>query len=258
MATEGNCNNMMPSMQSTFMKTGKILSFARRYPIPVFAIAGLISGAMCSYIINQPDVGRWVWLLTLIIGGIPVVWETGKEILLRRHFASDIIAALAIVAAILTNEALPGVVIVIMQTGGKALEDYAFRRASSSLDELMSRSPRIAHRKKMRQTNTINDHNSHVYDQSLEEINVADTRIGDLLVVRPGDLIPVDGIIISGQAQIDESALTGEPLPKKRVLVMKYLAGTVNTAGSVFEMQTTKVSDESQYAKDGTTSAQGS
>jgi cation transport ATPase len=242
---------MMPSMQSTFMKICKILSFARRYPIPVFAIAGLIFGAICSYIINQPDVGRWVWLLTLIIGGIPVVWETSKEILLRRHFASDIIAALAIVAAILTNEALPGVVIVIMQTGGKALEDYAFRRASSSLDELMSRSPRVAHRKKLRQTNSNNDdHNSHVYDdQSLEEINVADIRIGDLLVVRPGDLIPVDGIIISGQAQIDESALTGEPLPKKKGIGDEVFSGTVNTAGSVFEMQTTKVSDESQYAK---------
>ncbi|HEY6883472.1 MAG TPA: HAD-IC family P-type ATPase [Nitrososphaeraceae archaeon] len=234
------------------MKICKILSFARRYPIPVFAIAGLIFGAICSYIINQPDMGRWVWLLTLIIGGIPVVWETGKEILLRRHFASDIIAALAIVAAILTNEALPGVVIVIMQTGGKALEDYAFRRASSSLDELMSRSPRVAHRKKLRQTNTNNDdhNNRHAYDdQSLEEINVTDIRIGDLLVVRPGDLIPVDGIIISGQAQIDESALTGEPLPKKKGIGDEVFSGTINTAGSLFEMRTTKVSDESQYAK---------
>ena len=168
---------MVPSMQLTSINTGKILSFARRYPIPVFAISGLLLGTICSYIINRPDVGGWIWFLTLIIGGIPVVWQTGKEILLRHHFASDIIAALAIVAAILTNEALPGVVIVIMQTGGKALEDHAFRRASSSLDELMTRSPRIAHRKKLRESNTNNDHNSHVYDQSLDEINVTDIRV---------------------------------------------------------------------------------
>ncbi len=84
--------------------------------------------------------------MTLIIGGIPVVWGTIKG-MIHRHFASDIVAMLAIIAAILTNEALPGVVIVIMQTGGKALEDYAFRRASSSLDELMARSPRFAYRK---------------------------------------------------------------------------------------------------------------
>ena len=78
-------------------------------------------------------------------------------------------------AAIITNEALPGVVIVIMQTGGKALEDYAFRRASSSLDELMARSPRVAYRR-------MSEGNSNT-DQSLEEISVTDVKIGDLLVV---------------------------------------------------------------------------
>ena len=75
------------------------------------------------------------------------MWATVKGMLLHHHFASDIVAMLAIVAAIITNEALPGVVIVIMQTGGKALEDYAFRRASSSLDQLMARSPRVAYRR---------------------------------------------------------------------------------------------------------------
>ena len=82
--------------------------------------------------------------MTLIIGGIPVVWVSKGMI--HRHFTYDIVTMLAIIAVILTNEALPGVV-VIMQTGGKALEDYAFRRASSSLDELMAKSPRIAYRK---------------------------------------------------------------------------------------------------------------
>ena len=111
---------------------------------------GLLLGAI-YYVLNQSVTGQWIWFLTLIIGGIPVVWGTIKG-MIHRHFASDIVAMLAIIAAILTNEALPGVVIVIMQTGGKALEDYAFRRASSSLDELMARSPRIAYRK-MREIN---------------------------------------------------------------------------------------------------------
>jgi cation transport ATPase len=231
----------------------KIVLFARRYPIPVFAVLGLLLGAICSYIINLHDAGQWIWLLTLIIGGIPVIWDTVKGMLLRRNFSSDIVAMLAIVAAMITNESLPGVVIVIMQTGGKALEDYAFRRASSSLDELMTRFPRIAHRKKMTQANSEDnkdkDHNLIYSDQSLEEINVADIRIGDLLVVRPGDLIPVDGIIISGQAQIDESALTGEPLPKNKDIGDEVFSGTINAAGSAFEIQSTKLSEESQYAK---------
>jgi P-type E1-E2 ATPase len=88
-----------------------------------------------------------------------------------------------------------------MQSGCKALEDYAFRRASYSLDALIARSPRIAHRRN---------------GLSIEEVNVSDVDISDLLVVRPGDLIPVDGKVIHGQAQIDESSLTGEALPKAK------------------------------------------
>ena len=192
--------------------------------------------------------GQWIWFLTLIIGGIPVVWGTVKG-MIHRHFASDIVAMLAIVAAILTNEALPGVVIVIMQTGGKALEDYAFRRASSSLDELMARSPRIAYRKMREVNNKNNNDYDGIGDQSLKEIKVTDVRIDDLLVVRAGDLIPVDGTIISGRAQIDESALTGEPLPKNKGVGDKVFSGTINAGGSAFEMQASKVSEDSQYAK---------
>ncbi len=207
---------------------------------------GLLLGAI-YYVLNQSVTGQWIWFLTLIIGGIPVVWGTIKG-MIHRHFASDIVAMLAIIAAILTNEALPGVVIVIMQTGGKALEDYAFRRASSSLDELMARSPRIAYRK-MREINDDDDDYECIGDQSLEEIKVTDVRIGDLLVVRAGDLIPVDGTIISGRAQIDESALTGEPLPKNKDVSDDVFSGTINAGGNAFEILASKVSEDSQYAK---------
>ena len=81
------------------------------------------------------DEAHWLWFITLIIGGAPVVWETARGIT-RRQFASDIVATMAIIAAMVLNDAFPGVVIVLMQTGGKALEDYAFRRASSTLDAL--------------------------------------------------------------------------------------------------------------------------
>ena len=145
-------NNVLSIYNRSHLNVSKIVLFIKRYPIPVFAVLGLLLGAISNYVLNQSVAGQWIWLLTLIIGGIPVVWATVKGMLLHHHFASDIVAMLAIVAAIITNEALPGVVIVIMQTGGKALEDYAFRRASSSLDELMARSPRVAYRK-MREGN---------------------------------------------------------------------------------------------------------
>jgi len=83
---------------------------------------GLLLDAI-FYILNQSVVGHWIWFLTLIIGGIPVVWVTIKG-MIHRHFASDLVAMLAIIAAILTNEALPGMVIVIMQTGGKQNNNF--------------------------------------------------------------------------------------------------------------------------------------
>jgi len=113
----------------------------------------------------------------------------------------------------------------------------------------MARSPRIAYRKMRKVNNNNSSDYDGIDDQSLEEIKVTDVRIGDLLVVRSGDLIPVDGMIISGQAQIDESALTGEPLPKNKGVSDEVFSGTINTGGNAFEIQARKVSEDSQYAK---------
>jgi heavy metal translocating P-type ATPase len=210
----------------------KIITFVKNYPIPVFAIIGLLAGSILQWTLNQHEIGRWVWFITLVVGGAPIIWQTVRG-MLHRHFAADIVALLAIVAAILLNDAFPGLVIVLMQSGGKALEDHAFKRASSSLDALLSRSPQLAHRK--------NDH-------GLEEINVIDVRVGDLLLVRPGDLIPVDGKITNEQAEIDESVLTGEPLPKIKKIGEQVFSGTINV-GNAFEMRSDKISGESQYAR---------
>ena len=210
----------------------KILVFIKRYPIPVFALIGLVSGIICHWFINQPDLGHWIWLVTLIIGGIPIILDTVRN-MIHRHFAADIIAMLAIITAILSNEALPGVVIVIMQSGGKALEDHAFRKASTSLNALLARSPQTANRKK---------------NNIIEVIDVNSIKIGDLLVVRPGDLVPVDGHVIYNNAVIDESALTGEPIPKTKKVSDPLFSGTVNV-GDAFEMITDKLNAESQYSK---------
>ncbi|MGA6991338.1 MAG: heavy metal translocating P-type ATPase, partial [Nitrososphaeraceae archaeon] len=168
-----------------------------------------------------------------MVGGVPILFETIKG-MLRGHFASDIVAMLAITTAIVTNEAFPGVIIVIMQSGGKALEDYAFRKATSSLDELMARSPKIARRK--------------ITENEIEDVKVEQIRIGDHLVIRSGDLVPVDGTIISETAQVDESALTGEPLSKIKHSGEEVFSGTVNT-GDIFEIKAKRISDESQYSK---------
>ena len=221
------------SLQFYISTIRKFILFSKRYPIPAIAIIGLIVGTVVHYIFNDEETGQWIWFITLVIGGAPIVFETIKE-MLHGRFASDIVAMLAISTAIITNEAFPGVIIVIMQSGGKALEDYAFRKATTSLDELMTRSPKIAHRK--------------INDNEIEDVDVERIRIGDQLVIRPGDLVPVDGTIVSGNAQIDESSLTGEPLSKIKHIGEEVFSGTINT-GNIFEIKAKRISEESQYSK---------
>lgn len=209
----------------------KIIWFTKHYPVPVLAVIGLVVGGVLQ-ITHEDQAGKIAWFVTLVAGGIPVVWQTIRE-MLHKHFVADIVAMLAIVVSIILNDAFPGVIIVLMQSGGKALEDYAYRRASSSLDNLLSRAPRIAHRKT---------------DHDIEEIQVSQINIGDVLIIRPGDLIPVDGEIISLHARIDEASLTGEPLPKTKTCGDHIYSGTINI-GDAFDIKATRKSDESQYSK---------
>lgn len=231
-STDGEVRPAAVKSKAASLKDLQPASLVKKYPIPVFALLSLISGAILHWGLNLTEEAHWLWFITLIIGGAPILWETANGIT-RRQFASDIVATMAIIAAIVLNDAFPGVVIVLMQTGGKALEDYAFRRASSSLDALIARSPRIAQRRK---------------GDSLEEIDVKDVRVNDILVVRPGDLVPVDGIVMSGQSQLDESSLTGEPMPKSKGMGDHIFSGTVNVA-TAFEMRAEKLSGQSQYAR---------
>ncbi len=208
----------------------------RTYPLPFIAISGLAAGGLLAIIPGPISAwSRWIWYATLIVGGAPVVYSTLRG-MLRKEFAADIVAMLAIITAILTDEAFAGVIIVLMQTGGEALDDYGFRKASSSLSALIARAPKVAHRKRKE-------------DGGIEEVTVQEIEVGDTVLVRPGDLIPVDGSVLNNQqAEIDESALTGEPLPRTKVAGESLLSGSVNV-GQVFEMRAEKVSGESQYSK---------
>lgn len=210
----------------------RIFQFIRENPIPFLALIGLVLGAVVRFGVGRVDVSDLIWFTTLVVGGAPVVYETIKG-MLKGNFASDVVAMLAIITAVLTQEYFAGVIIVLMQSGGEALENYSLRRASSSLEKLLARAPRIAHR---------------VANSHIEDINVEQVVIGETLVVRPGDLIPVDGKLLSDQAEVDEAALTGEPLAAPKKLGEILLSGSVNV-GDAFEMQATQLSVDSKYAK---------
>lgn len=216
-------------MKHTIESISKVL---RANPVPLFAAIGLMIGVVAKFGFTQSDLADAIWLVTLAVGGIPIVWETARG-MLRGHFASDVVAMLAIITSVVMQEYFAGVIIVLMQSGGEALENYSLRRASSSLEQLMARAPRLAQRRT---------------DERIAQIPVEQVQIGDTLVVRPGDLVPVDGMLLSDGADVDEAALTGEPLARSKQKNDKLLSGSVNV-GNVFEMRAETLSADSQYSR---------
>ncbi len=207
----------------------RIKPLLKNYPLPFFVLMGILLGIVAFF---TTPYAHYIWFATLILGGAPVVWKTFKGIF-RGEFASDIVAMLAIVTAAIMDQAFAGAIVVLMQSGGEALEEYGLRRASSSLEDLLARAPKFAFRKK---------------GDSIEKIPAQDVKVGDILVVKPGDLIPVDGTIVDGTAEIDESAITGEPLAHAKKKGDLVLSGCIDVNGA-FEMRADKLSEESQYAK---------
>jgi len=219
----------VPTYEASPIRIGPIV---RRYPLPFLAITGLLVGATLTYLLHHPVLGGWVWLGTLIVGGIPLVFQTLRRIL-RGEFASDIIAMLAIVGALGLDQAFAGVIIVLMQSSGEAIDSYAFHRATASLRGLLRRAPRQARRRR---------------GEAVEEITVEEVAVGDRLVVLAGDMIPVDGEVTSPEALLDESAVTGEPLPRRRPAGEHVLSGSINV-GTPFDMRADRRSGESTYSR---------
>ncbi len=150
----------------------------------------------------------------------------------RREAGVDLIALLAIVAAVLLGQALVAAVIALMLAGGRALEDYTAGRAGRELRRLIDRAPRFAWRYR---------------DDQLEQVPVDVVRPGDRLLLRMGEVVPVDGTLLDATATLDESALSGEPLPVRRQRGDSVRSGGVN-AGAPFDFSATRSASHSTYA----------
>jgi heavy metal translocating P-type ATPase len=203
----------------------------RQYPLPIIAGGGLLAGLAARVVFGDPAVAQQLFLATLVAGGAPLVLQTLRG-MLRGRFAADIVATLAIVTALLLGQYFAGGVIVLMQSGGEALERYAMGRASSSLEALLARAPKTGHR--LREGGR------------LEEVPVSEIGVGELLLIRPGDLVPVDGEVTSGTSAVDQSALTGEPLPIRAARGTLLLSGSVNLEGAL-QLRAVRPAGQSQY-----------
>lgn len=195
----------------------------------VFVLVGL-AGALVLWLIGQKGVATAMVIVISLLAIIPSVRDMIRTIM-SGQVGIDVIALAAIGSSLLLRQYVAAGVIVIMLTGGEALEEFAKNRAKRELNALLKRKPTIAHR---------------LVNGNVEEVPVARIRVGDSLLVKPGDTIPVDGKIYKGATSVDESAITGESLPVNMKLGDPVLSGSVNLDG-VIEIHATHISKESQY-----------
>jgi heavy metal translocating P-type ATPase len=194
------------------------------------ALVGLAAGGALR-LVGPITVANALWAATAAVALVPAIISVARE-LLRRHAGVDIVAVLALGGTLSVGEYLAGAVIALMLATGRELEARASARARRELSALLSRAPNVVHR---------------VEGDTLTTPPIDTVRPGDVLIVAPGEVVPVDGQLASDTAVFDESALTGETALVERVAGDAIRSGGVN-AGGALRLRTTATADESTYA----------
>jgi heavy metal translocating P-type ATPase len=191
-----------------------------------------LSGGVIGQLSGHADVASLLWAATTLLALLPLIITVIRR-LLSGKAGVDFIALLAMAGALILHEYLAGAVIAFMLTGGRGLEDFAASRARRELSALVERTPRIVHR----------------YEGDvIVSVAIEVVRPGDLLLIKPGEVVPVDGVVAAGTAVLDESALTGEADRAQRKHGDRVHSGTTNAAGTSFDLQATTTSTDSTYA----------
>ena len=208
------------------------MSFERvlRWALVAIAVTGLTAGIV-AYLSERSDLADLCWMFATV----PVVAGLAISIvkdLLSGRFGVDAVALVSMSGALALGQPLAGAVVALMYSGGNVLEDIAVARAAHDLRSLVDRAPRDAHR---------------CVDSGIEEVPVGTVAVGDRLLVHAGEVVPVDGVVTSEIAIIDESALTGEPIAVTKMRGAAILSGSLN-AGETIAMTVSAVAGESTYA----------
>lgn len=211
---------------------------ARAWALKEIAIAFLAIGAIAAHLVLRyatdlgPQAARWPLWIALALGGAPLVLDLLAKAL-RREFGSDLLAGISIVTSVLLDEYLAGALVVLMLSGGEALEAYAVSSASGVLKALAKRVPSVAHVRR----------DGRVVDLPIDEV-----RVDDRVVIHPHEICPVDGEVIDGHAVMDESFLTGEPYLMSKAPGSPVISGAIN-GQSAITIRATKLAVDSRYAK---------
>jgi heavy metal translocating P-type ATPase len=217
-----------------------------RYPLVAGTVAALFA-VIVLLVSGQPLIAQ----LSASLYALAVAAYLGLGMvrrLLGGQWGIDILAVTAIVSTVLVGEYVASMIIVLMMAGGTALEDYAAGRAKKELTALLERVPQTAHRERSgtdagthtaagTQTNGLH-----------EEVAATDVQVGDILLVKPGEVVPLDGFLLSDSGTFDESTLTGESLPVERAAGDPLMSGSLNGEAAV-RMKVTALMEDSQYSR---------
>jgi heavy metal translocating P-type ATPase len=171
--------------------------------------------------------------LAVFLCGVPIAWTALKELFLERTINSDVLVTIAIVAAVSIGEIFAAGEVALIMMLGMWLENRTVARAASALEEMVQMAPQTARVKRQ---------------EEWVEVALAEVLRGDLILVKPGEKVPVDGKVESGQAAVNQAALTGESLPVEKRAGDEVFMGTINTNGSI-EVKAQRVGEETTFAK---------
>lgn len=210
-----------------------IFSFSMQEWIAILASTGIVLHLVFRFF--MPEFYSYAWYplyAVLLFGGGPLLYDLLKK-LFHLQFGSDLIAGLSIATSIILEEYLAGALVVLMLSGGEAIENYAINKASRVLDALAKRAPTIAHRKN---------------NGTIDDIPVSEIAIGDTLLIFPHEICPVDGEVTEGSGIMDESYLTGEPFMIEKVSGSEVISGAINGDASL-TIRASKLAEDSRYSQ---------
>ncbi|WP_439592099.1 heavy metal translocating P-type ATPase [Microbacterium sp.] len=213
----------------------RILRALTRYPVITATVVVGITVLVLD-VAGYDRTSRWI---ATVYVSLVIAWTLVGMIrdVVRGHVGLDVLAVVAMIATLAVGEYVASLIIVLMLSGGEALEDFAARRAKRELTALLDRAPRIAH---------VIVHPSDADSDETQDAAADDVAIGDVLLVRPSEVVPVDGELLTESASFDESSITGESLPVERARGDEILSGSVNGTRAV-RVRATRRSADSQY-----------
>lgn len=208
------------------------MGFIRRYPL---VAATLLCGLLVAGLLlgGEAVAAQWTASLYALFITVRLTADMIRSVV-RGRLGIDLLAVAAVASTVAVGEYIASLIVVLMLSGGRALEDFAQGRARRELSALLERAPQIAHRVEA--------------GRAAEDISVEEVRPGDMLLLRPAEVVPVDGVLASESGSFDEAALTGESLPVEKTAGDQVMSGSVNGPSAV-RMQASATVADSHYSR---------